>query len=360
MVPENVLSIPRDKALLYKRSPMVKVGIVGATGYTGIELLKILLQHPQVQVTLLTSEKYAGKKIEDVFCFFQGQTDLVLEELSAETVDKKCDLVFCCLPHQSAMTPIPEWIKRGKKVIDLSADFRFESAAVYEKWYGKHTAPDLLKKAVYGLSELYREKIKKASLIGNPGCYPTGALLSLVPLLQKKIIDPKTILIDSKSGVTGAGRSAVLESLYSEVNESVHAYKVGKHRHMPEIEKELSIAAGEDVVISFTPHLIPMDRGILSTIYARPLKPTDTKSILTLLSDFYKDEDFVRILPEGILPKTKDVRGTNNCFIGAVYDPRTKRLVLIAAIDNLMKGASSQAVQNMNLMCGFEETTALK
>ncbi len=338
---------------------MIKVGIIGATGYTGVELLKILLRHPQVKITLVTSEKYAGKKISDVFPSFYGETDLVLEELNSDSIQKKCELVFSCLPHKSAMTHVPKWIKAELKVVDLSADFRFESPATYEKWYEKHTAPDLLKKSVYGLSELYRDKIKKSQLVGNPGCYPTGAILSLVPFIKTKVIDPDSIIIDSKSGVSGAGRSAVVESLYTEVNESVHAYKVGHHRHMPEIEKELSLAAGREIVISFTPHLIPMDRGILSTIYAKVTKKMTTGSALKILSDFYKNEPFVKILPEGTLPRTKDVYGTNNCQIGSVYDPRTNRIILVAAIDNLMKGASSQAVQNMNLMCGFEETLGL-
>lgn len=338
---------------------MIKVGIVGATGYTGVELLKILLHHPQVKITLATSEKYAGKKVSEVFAFFYGQTDLALEELDSPSIQKKCDFVFSCLPHKSAMTHVPVWIKAGLKVVDLSADFRFESPDIYEKWYEKHTAPELLKKAVYGLPELYRDKIKKSQLVGNPGCYPTGALLSLVPFIKSGSLDLETIIIDSKSGVSGAGRSAVVESLYAEVNESVHAYKVGNHRHMPEIEKELSLAAGREVVISFTPHLIPMDRGILSTIYAKVIQKMTTGAALKILSDFYKNEPFVKILPEGILPRTKDVFGTNNCQIGALHDPRTNRLILVSAIDNLMKGASSQAIQNMNLMCGFEETLAL-
>ena len=258
------------------------------------------------------------------------------------------------------MTHIPLWLHQKVKVVDLSADFRFQSASVYEKWYEKHTAPQLLKNTVYGLPELYRNKIKKASLVGNPGCYPTGAILALAPLLKEKLITGNHIIIDSKSGATGAGRSAVIESLFCEVNESIHAYKVGKHRHTPEIEQALSDVSGQDIVVSFTPHLVPMDRGILSTIYATAVRGATTKMLLKALSNFYKKEPFVTILPEDILPKTKDVRGTNHCLIGAVFDSRTQNIVLVAVIDNLMKGASGQAVQNMNIMYGLDETTGLK
>jgi N-acetyl-gamma-glutamyl-phosphate reductase len=340
----------------------IKAGIVGATGYTGMELLRILLDHPGVEVVLATSEKFAGKKIADLFPFFSGKTNLTLEELQDDAVAKKCELAFSCLPHHSAAAHVAAWRKAGLKVVDLSADFRLKSAETYKQWYGEHAAPELLKDAVYGLPETHREEIRKAGLVANPGCYPTGSILALTPFLKDGLIDPDSIVIDAKSGVTGAGRSAVLESLFSEVNESVHAYKVGAHRHMPEIEQELTRAAGREVVVSFTPHLIPMDRGILSTIYAKSTKSskaTDTKTVLSALSSFYKDEPFVRILPEGSLPKTKNVRGTNVCEIGGIFDGRTGRIVLIAAIDNLMKGASSQAVQNMNLMCGYSEGSGL-
>ncbi len=342
-------------------SPKIKVAVVGATGYTGMELLRLLLLHPNVQVVLATSEKFAGKRLNETFPFLKGKTDLVLETLADERV-QKCALAFSCLPHKSAMNHVASWVEKGTKVVDLSADFRFRSASTYEQWYAdtKHTHPELLQEAVYGLPELHREEIKKTFLVGNPGCYPTGTILALAPLLKERLIGSDGIVVDAKSGVTGAGRSAILESLFSEVNESVHAYKIGKHRHTPEIEQELSAVAGHPVVISFTPHLIPMDRGILSTVYARSLKKTDTATVLKTLTNFYQKEPFVRILPEGVLPKTKDVRGTNVCEIGAVYDGRTERIVAVAAIDNLMKGAASQAVQNMNLMSGLPETTGLE
>jgi N-acetyl-gamma-glutamyl-phosphate reductase len=340
-------------------SSPIRVAIAGATGYTGMELLRLLLNHPNVEVVLATSEKFAGKKVADLFPYFSGKTSLVLEELSDGEIAKRCDVAFSCLPHHSAAEHVASWVKAGLKAVDLSADFRLKSVDTYKEWYGDHAAPDLLKDAVYGLPETHRDEIKKAKLIANPGCYPTGTILALTPFLKEKRIDPSTIIVDAKSGVSGAGRSAVLESLFSEVNESVHAYKVGKHRHMPEIEQELSRASGQPVVISFTPHLIPMDRGILSTIYAKTLGKMSTQEALALLSSFYKGEPFLRILPEGALPKTKNVRGSNLCEIGAHFDARTGRLVLIAAIDNLMKGAASQAVQNLNLLQGLPETAGL-
>lgn len=341
----------------------LRVAIVGATGYTGMELLRILLQHPSVELTLATSEKSAGKRVDEIFPFFTGRTDLVLQAVSPDTsndaIAKSCDVAFSCLPHHEAMTHVAAWVKKGLKVVDLSADFRLKSAEVYKEWYGPHTETELLKSAAYGLPEINRDEIKKAKLVANPGCYPTGTILGLSPLLKAKLIDPDSVIVDAKSGVTGAGRGAVVDSLFSEVNDSVHAYKVGKHRHTPEIEQALSLAAGQKIVISFTPHLIPMDRGILSTMYAKVIQKTDTKGVLKILSDVYKGEPFVRVLPEGVFPKTKNVRGTNVCELGSVYDPRTDRVVVIAAIDNLMKGASSQAVQNMNLICDFEETAGL-
>lgn len=340
----------------------IRVGIVGATGYTGMELLRLLLRHPQAEIALVTSEKYAGKRLDQVFPHLQRQSRLILEELEDDQIADKCDVVFSCLPHKSAMSHIAVWARSDVRIIDLSADFRLRSQEDYETWYGeRHLAAHLLKNAVYGLPEIHRKEIQKSSLIGNPGCYPTGAILGLVPLIQEKIIDVDSIIIDSKSGVTGAGRSAVLESLFCEVNDSVHAYKVGgKHRHIGEIEQELSLAAGKPVVISFTPHLIPMDRGILTTIYANAVKKTDTKVLLSIFSEFYKKEPFIRVLPEGVLPRTKEVRGSNTCALGAVFDPRTQRIIVITAIDNLLKGASSQAVQNMNILFGLSETTGLE
>lgn len=337
----------------------IKAGVIGATGYTGMELVRLLLRHPKVELALVTSEKYAGQRLDAVFPGLKGQTDLVLKPLIDDKVGKECTTAFSCLPHKEAMAHIPKWLKKGTRVIDLSADFRLRSAAVYKEWYSTHEAPELLKETVYGLPELHREEIRKTFLVGNPGCYTTCSILGLAPLVKARAVSLDSLIIDAKSGVTGAGRGAALESLFSEVNESIHAYKVGRHRHTPEIEQELSLLAGEPLQVSFTPHLIPMDRGILATIHVRSLRKTNTLSVLRIYEEFYKGEPFVRILPEGVLPRTKDVRGSNTCLIGAVYDPRTEQIIVLAALDNLMKGAASQAVQNMNLMYGLNETTGL-
>ncbi|MBI4374672.1 MAG: N-acetyl-gamma-glutamyl-phosphate reductase [Deltaproteobacteria bacterium] len=329
---------------------MINVGIIGATGYTGEELLRILSRHPKVRITLVTSTSQAGKK---------RANGLTPETLDDRTIGRRCQVVFSCLPHAESMRHVPIWLSQGVKVIDLSADFRYHDIEAYEKSYGQHTAPQLLKKAVYGLPEIYREKIKNASLIGNPGCYPTSALLGLIPLLKKKAISPEGIIIDAKSGISGAGRSKVEGGLREEIRDSFYAYNVEKHRHASEMEEKLSLVSGKKISIRFTPHLLPIDRGILSTIYARPKEKCDTKRLLKTFQDFYKGEPFVKILPEGKYPKTKETKGTNKIQIGAFYDDHSKLVVTITALDNLMKGASGQAVQNMNLICGFEETTAL-
>ncbi len=326
----------------------IRVGVVGATGYTGEELLKILSRHPQVEVTLATSETFSGKK---------GR--LTLRPLVDDEVNGSCQFVFSCLPHREAARHVAAWIQAGLKVVDLSADFRLHDRKIYEKWYQPHPAPELLKDAVYGLPELHRKEIQKARLVGNPGCYPTGALLGLIPLLREGLISAEGIVIDSKSGISGAGRAEVEGHLRRDSRESVHAYKVGSHRHTPEIEQELSGVAKRPLTVTFTPHLIPMERGILSTLYARPAQPIKTEALLSALRRAYQEEPFIQVLKEGEFPRTKEVTGTNLCRIGALADPRTGGVVVITAIDNLMKGASSQAVQNMNLICGFEEKTGL-
>ncbi|MBI2083417.1 MAG: N-acetyl-gamma-glutamyl-phosphate reductase [Deltaproteobacteria bacterium] len=336
----------------------IKAGIVGATGYTGEELLRLLSRHPEVQITLATSTSQPGEKVSEIFPDLKT-LDLIFETLHDETIGEKCSVLFSCLPHSESMQHVPNWLRQGIKVIDLSADFRYRTPQAYEKSYGRHTSPDLLAKAVYGLPEIYREKIKKASLIGNPGCYPTSALLGLIPLLKNKMISEEGIIIDSKSGMSGAGRSKVEGGLREDVQDSFYAYSLEKHRHASEIEQEISLIAGKEVSIRFTPHLLPIDRGILSTIYARPKWKCDTKKLLKTFQDFYKGEPFVQVLPEGKFPKIKETTKTNNIQIGAFYDDHSKLVVIITALDNLMKGASSQAVQNMNLICGFEETTGL-
>jgi len=339
---------------------MLNVAIIGATGYTGLELARLLLGHPHAKITALTSESKAGLSFSHVFPAFKNKLDLKLEHLDPEVISKKAQLVFLCLPHQEAMDAAKAFLNKGCRVIDLSADFRLSAAEVYEAWYGPHRAHELLKEAVYGLPELHREKIKKARLIANPGCYPTSCILGLAPLLKEKWVDLKTIHCDSKSGVSGAGRKADQAILFSEVHEGVKAYKVGNHRHTPEIEQEISALAGEKIIVSFTPHLIPMDRGILSTLYAQSKKKTDLKTLHQLYENFYRDEPFVRICPEGKFPDTRDVRYTNYCDIGVHNDDRTGRIVIVSVIDNLTKGASGQAIQNMNLMMGFKETDGLE
>ena len=339
---------------------MLNVAIVGASGYTGLELIRILHCHPEVAVTCLTSEQSAGKRISDVFPSLRARCDLLLENLEPVRVSDKADIIFTALPHKAAMEVVPTFLKLGKKVIDLSADYRLSDPAVYGEWYEPHLNPANLKKAVYGLPEIRRTKIKGAKLVANPGCYPTSIILAMAPLLKKGLIHSQSIIADSASGVTGAGRAAKVDSLYCEVNEGYRAYGVGGvHRHTPEIEQELSLLAGEPLKITFTPHLVPMDRGILSTIYATPLKELTTAQLVKLYEEFYAGEPFVRVLPQGSLPSTAFVRGSNFCDIAPLVDRRTGRIIVVSAIDNLVKGASGQAVQNMNLLCGFPETTGL-
>jgi N-acetyl-gamma-glutamyl-phosphate reductase len=339
---------------------MLKVAIVGASGYTGVELLRILHSHPEVAVTCVTSEQSAGRPVSDVFPTLRGRIDIPLENLEPISIAEKVDFVFTALPHKAAMEVVPTFLKMGKNVVDLSADYRLHDAAVYERWYDKHLNPDVLKEAVYGIPELRRAQIGEASLVANPGCYPTSVILGLAPLLKGKVVDPKSIIIDAKSGVSGAGRGAKVDGLYCEVNEGFRAYGVGgTHRHIPEIEQELSLLAGKELVVSFTPHLVPMDRGILSTIYTNPLGKVTAADLITLYEAFYDGEPFVRVLPEGIFPSTAYVRGSNFCDIGIAVDERTGRVIIVSAIDNLVKGASGQAVQNMNLMCGLPETLGL-
>jgi N-acetyl-gamma-glutamyl-phosphate reductase len=339
----------------------MNIAIVGSSGYTGGELMRILLNHPHVTVTAITSEKSAGKPITSVFPHLAGLTSLVCEPLDPDTISKKSDFVFLALPHVTAQEAAFRFHQLGKKVVDLSADYRLADPAVYAAWYEHpHQYPELLKDAVYGLPELHRDMIKKASLVANPGCYPTGAILGLAPLMQKGRVDLGSIIIDSKSGVSGAGRSPSLAHHFTEVNEGFMAYKVGTHRHTPEIEQELSALAGKQIILSFTPHLVPMNRGILTTIYAKQVSASDTAQLYSLYEEFYKEAPFVRMLPVGQFPNVRNVRGSNFCDIGVTADQRTGRAVVVTAIDNLVKGASGQAIQNMNLMMGFDEAEGLR
>jgi len=338
---------------------MLKVGIYGASGYTGQELLRLLLRHPQAEVVALTSRRYAGVPVSDIYPVFVGLTDLAFVDASPEDVAGAADIVFLALPHGVSMAVAPIFLKAGKKVIDLSADFRLHDVATYEKWYSRHTAPNIIKESVYGMPELYGDEIAKARLVANPGCYPTSVILGLAPLLKANWIDDSSIIADSKSGVSGAGREPQVGTLFCEVDEGFKAYKVGEHRHTPEMEQEISILAGHDVRISFTPHLLPITRGILSTIYATFQKDVTTAELIDLYRAFYKGKKFVRVYKAGTFPNISSVRGSNCCDIGLTVDARTKRVIIICAIDNLVKGAAGQAIQNMNLMCGLSEDTGL-
>src|SRR5580704_11388993 len=339
-----------------------KIGVLGASGYTGAELVRLLIRHPRVEIVLLTADRRAGKSMADVFAQF---SPYALPRLtSIEDADWKAqalDLAFCALPHGTTQKVIEDLMTRAPstKVVDLSADFRLADPAAYARWYGhEHFAPELQKDAIYGLVEVYRDKIKTAKLVANPGCYTTCAELALVPLLKAKAIDLDEIVIDAKSGMTGAGRAAKEEMLFSEVSEGFHAYGVGHHRHMSELDQEFSKAAGRKVIVSFTPHLVPMNRGLLSTIYVRGVKATP-EDLHAVLAKAYANEPFVHVLPFGKLPQTRHVRGSNMTFIGIANDRSKDRAIVVSALDNLTKGASGQAVQNMNVMLGFPETTGV-
>jgi len=340
---------------------MLKVAVVGASGYTGIELIRILHNHPEVAVTSVTSEQSAGKRLSEVFPSLRDRYDTVLESLDPERIAEKTDIIFTALPHTAAMKVVPAFLEAGKAVIDLSADYRLHDPKEYSAWYEPHLNPELLGEAVYGLPEVRREEIASARLVANPGCYPTSVILGLMPLLKERLIDPASIIADSKSGVSGAGRGAKVDTLYCEVNEGFKAYGVGGvHRHIPEIEQEISLLAGEKIAIAFTPHLVPMDRGILSTIYAAPASAVTAQELHKLYEKHYDGEAFVRILRQGEFPSTAFVRGSNFCDIGVTVDKRTGRIIIVSALDNLVKGASGQAVQNMNIICGFPETLGLE
>lgn len=338
---------------------MVRVGIVGATGYAGAELVRILGGHPQVELSILTSRQFAGVKFDRVYPALAGCVNLTCEELDVENVCDRAEIVFLALPHQLPMTLVPQFLERGVRVVDLSADFRFNDPAVYESAYQPHTARDLLDQAVYGLSEIYTEAIRTADLIGNPGCYPTSTLLPLIPLVRKNLLNLDTLIVDSKSGVSGAGRSLSITSHYCEVNESFKAYKVASHRHNPEMNVILSRETGRTVELTFVPHLAPMSRGMLTTIYASPSSELQEVDIRKCLQNTYANHAFVRLCPDGRGPDTLHVKGTNFCDIGFRIDPNSNRLILISAIDNLVKGAAGQAVQNMNIMLGLDETIGL-
>jgi N-acetyl-gamma-glutamyl-phosphate reductase len=335
---------------------MIRVAIIGATGYTALELIKILLRHPEVEITTLTSRSEGSPHVASVHPQLAGRIDLPLLDIGPVEIASRAQVAFSCLPHGVTSTLVPRLLDDSLRVIDLSADYRLNSATVYAEWYGqKHNDPDRLGKVAYGLPELFRESIRNANLVANPGCYPTSAILPLAPLIKAGLIAPRDIIIDAKSGVSGAGRTPKLTTHFPECNESISAYNVGRHRHMPEIEQVLSTASERVVEVIFTPHLVPMDRGILSTCYAQPLTELTEEKVLQTLREFYSDEPFIRVVNH--LPGTKDTSDTNFCDITARMV--RGRLITISCIDNLIKGASGAAVQNFNLMHGFAETTAL-
>ncbi len=341
------------------RANRVRVAIVGASGYAGAELVRLLVRHPGAEIGVLTADRKAGQRLGAVFPHLAGAAlpDLV----ALDTVDwAGVDVVFCGLPHgttQEVVAGLPSRLK----VIDLSADFRLADTDTYARWYGHaHRAPELQKDAVYGLSELARDAISKARLVACPGCYPAAALLPLVPLIEAGGIVPEDIIIDAKSGVSGAGRGLNEATLFAEVGEGIHAYGVASHRHTPEIEQELSLAAGRPVPVNFTPHLVPMNRGILSTIYLKLSDGATADDLRAMLGERYRGEPFVRVVPEGVAPATRHVRGSNHCLIGVFADRLAGRAIILSVLDNLVKGASGQAVQNMNLICGFAETDGLE
>jgi len=339
---------------------MIKIGIAGASGYTGLELIRLLEGHPETRLSVLTSETYQGKSIAAVFPSLNGIIDINLQALDSEIL-KSCDVVFLALPHTAGMDKLPDLMKSGCKIVDLSADYRLKDADAYLEWYSlTHTHPELLQQVVYGLPELHRKKIKSAQAVSNPGCYPTSVILGLAPLMKTDWVDLNSIISDSKSGISGAGRKPSVNTHFCEANEGVNPYGIAGHRHIPEIEQELSNLAGKPLNISFSPHLIPMNRGMLSTIYINLKKNLNDDDLIEHYQNFYKDEFFVRILSKDKFSNTRFVSGSNFCAIGIKVDTRVNRLIVTSALDNLVKGASGQAIQNMNIMLGMEEKTGLE
>jgi N-acetyl-gamma-glutamyl-phosphate reductase len=338
----------------------VKVAVLGASGYSGIEAVRLLAAHPFVELSVLTSEHYAGREIAEVYRHLAGIDLPPFEELRPDLLNGRAEIVFSCLPETVGAKIVAELLNCGIKVIDLSADFRLKDAAAYRQTYAAdHPAPFLLEEAVYGLSEFNRRELREARLVANPGCYPTGALLGILPLIRRDLIDPSSIVIDAKSGTTGARRQAAVEQLFAEVNENFRAYKVGNHRHTPEIEQEIGFALGREVAIMFVPHLLPVTRGIMTSIFMRPRSGTTEHDVRATFETSFAKSRFVRVLKPGELPELKNVRATNLCEIAFVLERRSQTLCVLTAIDNLGKGAAGQAVQNLNLMMGYDEAAGL-
>ncbi|MEW6265208.1 MAG: N-acetyl-gamma-glutamyl-phosphate reductase [Thermodesulfobacteriota bacterium] len=342
---------------------MVKVAIFGSSGYTGLELLRLLAVHPRAEIIAVTSRDLAGRKVAEAFPALSGRTGgldgLTFEAPKLDLLTGRAEFFFTAVPHKTAMEMVPDLLAQGGRVVDLSADFRFRDPAVYAEWYEPHLAPRLLSETVYGLPELHRDEIRSARLVGNPGCYPTSVILAAAPLLKNDLVDADKIIADSKTGVSGAGRGANLTTQFCEVNDGFTAYKVVGHRHTPEMEQELSLLAGRTIRISFTPHLAPMSRGILTTLYAPLRQNLKTPEVREIFAQFYGRDVFVRVRPAGDQPHTLDVRGTNYCDLGVFVDERTGWVKVVSVIDNLTRGASGQAVANMNLMLGLAEETGL-
>lgn len=340
---------------------MIKVGIIGSTGYAGGELVRILTAHKDAEIVWYGSRSYIDKKYADVYQNMFQIVDAVCMDDNMDELAEQVDVIFTATPQGLCASLVSEDVLSKVKIIDLSADFRIKDVSVYEKWYGiQHKSPRFIEEAVYGLCEINREDVRKARLVANPGCYTTCSILTAYPLAKEGLIDMSTLIIDAKSGTSGAGRGAKLPNLYCEVNENIKAYGVAAHRHTPEIEEQLGYAAGEQVVLNFTPHLVPMNRGILATEYAKPVKNVTYQEIKAVYDTYYADEKFVRVLDEGIYPETKWVEGSNYVDINFKIDDRTGRIIMMGAIDNLVKGAAGQAVQNMNLMFGLKESEGLE
>ena len=339
---------------------MIKAGIIGATGYAGAELVRLLMRHPEVEVKWLVSKSYVGEQFSAIYGnLFRILDDACLGEELLQLAEE-ADVIFTATPQGYLSQLLTEEILEKTRVIDLSADYRLSDVSVYEQWYKlTHGSPQLIERAVYGLCELHREEVKKTRLVANPGCYTTCSILSIYPLVAEGLINPETIVIDAKSGTSGAGRGAKAANLFCEVNENIKAYGVATHRHTPEIEEQLSLAAKEPVMVSFTPHLVPMNRGILVTAYASVMDELTEEDIRDAYEKYYRDEYFIRLLPTGVCPETKWVEGSNFVDIGFVLDMRTGRVIIMGALDNLVKGAAGQAVQNMNLLFGLDEKTGL-
>ncbi len=340
---------------------MTRIGIVGASGYGGSELVRFLVNHSSgLRIELATSETYSGQRVDSVLPHLRGFIDLTFEALDIDALKERVDVVVLAVPHKVAMTFVPQIVAQGLRVVDFSADYRLTDSETYSNWYHvEHTSPELIQNAVYGLPERYREKIQEAEIVANPGCYPTSAILATMPLLKHKLIQLDTIIIDSKSGISGAGPKPKDTTHFPNRESNVVAYNIGKHRHTPEIEQELSGVAGQTVSVTFTPHLVPMARGILSTVYASLIESLDTESLLDIYTTYYEDEPFIRILDKEVYPQTKSVLGSNYCDIGLEVDDRTGRVVAMAALDNLGKGAAGAALQNLNLMFSYDETDGL-